>query len=137
MKNLRRLMVFAFLTFAVWLCPRPGVSQDVLPGDQAPQMVTVHNVGVEDGVVSGELVNSSKWPLSEVQLLIRYVWHWRKEFKPGEDTEGRAVYYTVEKKIPPGGKVDFTYRPAPPLPSRPDGYFETTVTVAGFAEIVQ
>lgn len=26
---------------------------------------------------------------------------------------------------------------APPLPSRPDGYFETTVTIAGFSEVIE
>lgn len=113
-------------------------AQAVLEESRETQVVvSIADLKVEDGVVSGQLVNQSKWPLREVQLLIRYVWQWKSEFRPGEDVQGRAVYHTVEKEILPGGRMDFTYRPSPPLPSSPDGYFETTVSVAGFAEVIE
>lgn len=107
------------------------------PAEKAAQVISVRNVKVQDGVVSGELANTSKRPLRDVQLLIRYSWRWENEFKPGSDEFGTAVYYTVEKEIPPGGRASFTYKPASPLPSRPDGYFETAVSVAGFTEIIR
>ena len=126
-----------FLSLAVALGSALAAADGVLEDGKSAAVVSVASLKVEDGVVSGELVNRSKWPLREVQLLIRYIWQWKSEFKPGEDVQGRAVYYTVEKEIAPGGKVDFTYRPASPLPSGPDGYFETTVTIAGFSEVIE
>jgi len=37
--------------------------------------------------------------------------------------------------LPPGGTVEFSYRPEPPLPGRDDGRFETTVDVVGWMEV--
>lgn len=104
-------------------------------GKVAPAVV--QSVTVKDGVVSGEVLNKSSRLLRDVQLLIRYVWLWKDEMRPGKDDPGMAVYYTLEKEIPPGGKAPFTYRPASALPSRPDGYFEVSVSVAGFTEIIR
>lgn len=129
------LVVFASL--AVALGSALAAADGVLEDGKSAAVVSVVDLKVEDGVVSGELANRSKWPLRDVQLLIRYIWQWKSEFKPGEDVQGRAVYHTVEKEIAPGSKVDFTYRPSPPLASRPDGYFTTTVTIAGFSEVVE
>ncbi|MBI2538920.1 MAG: hypothetical protein HYW04_03870 [Deltaproteobacteria bacterium] len=129
------LVVFASL--AVALGSALAAADGVLEDGKSAQVVSIVNLKVEGGVVSGELVNRSKWPLREVQLFIRYIWQWKSEFKPGEDVQGRAVYHTVEREIAPGGKVDFTYRPSPPLPSRADGYFETSVTIAGFSEVIE
>ena len=137
------LRLFAMLLLGVLLSPVLGfvsalaASDTVLEGGKAAEIVSLANLKVEEGVVSGELLSRSQRPLRDVQLLIRYIWQWKKEFKPGEDTDGRSVYYTVEEEISPGGKVEFTYGPSPPLPSRPDGYFETMVTVAGFSEVIR
>ena len=132
-----RFILFALLSLVVYLWPQPAAPQDILPGDRAAQMVAVGNVRVEDGAISGELVNRSSRPLRDIQLLIRYTWHWKNEFRPGKDDPGMAVYYTVDQEIAPGGAESFHYKPAQPLPSRPDGYLETTVTIAGFSEIVR
>jgi len=125
------------LTIMIGVAPVVSHSATLLMADQAGQVVVVRNVAVKDGAVSGELVNKSARTLRDVQLLIRYSWRWKNEFKPGSDEFGTAVYHTVEKEIPPGGTASFSYRPASPLPSRPDGHYETTVSVAGFAEIIR
>lgn len=128
-------VVFGAVGVVVFSLARVVTSATLTTADRAGQVIMARNVTVKDGVVSGELVNKSPRALRDVQLLIRYMWHWKDEFHPGKDDPGMAVYYTVEKEIPPGGTVSFTYKPSSPLPTRADGHFETTVTVAGFSEI--
>jgi hypothetical protein len=113
-----------------------ALAATLISQDQASQAVSIRNLSVKDGVVSGELVNNSPRTLRDVQLLVRFTWLWNNEMHPGADSPGDAVYYTVEGDIPPGGSKPFTYRPASPLPSRPDGHFEVAVSIAGFAEII-
>ncbi|OGQ77876.1 MAG: hypothetical protein A3F90_18550 [Deltaproteobacteria bacterium RIFCSPLOWO2_12_FULL_60_19] len=104
--------------------------------EQAAQVVTIRNVTVKDGQVSGELVNGSSRTLRDVQVLIRYSWHWTNEFRPPRDDMGEAVYHTVAGEIAPRGGKSFSYRPAPPLRSGTDGRYETTVSIAGYTEII-
>ncbi len=104
--------------------------------EQVIQTVAVRNVTSQDGVVSGEIVNHTSQLLRDVELLVRHVWHWKNEFRPGNDNPGMASYYTVAEEIPPGGSVPFTYMELSPLPSRADGQFETMVSVAGFTEVI-
>jgi hypothetical protein len=104
--------------------------------EPATQSVAVRNVTFQHGVISGEIVNYSPRTLHDVDLLVRHVWHWKNEFRPGNDNPGTASYYTVVKEIPPGGAVSFTYGQLSPLPSRADGQFETIVSVAGFTEVI-
>jgi len=112
-------------------------AQAVLSPDKAAKAVVVRNVKVENGAVSGELVNKSAHALRNVQLLIRHVWHWKNELRPGKDAPGLADFYTVTKEIALGGTISFTYKPTSPLPRRADGYFETTVSVAGYTEVIR
>jgi hypothetical protein len=104
--------------------------------EQAAQVVTIRNLTVKDGQVSGELVNNSSRTLRDVQVLIRYSWLWTDEYHPLRDDIGEAVYYTVEGEIAPRGSKSFSYQPSPPLPSRTDGRFEMAVSIAGYTEII-
>ena len=132
----RRLVLRTLLFTLMWIQPVAAISQTILSPEQVAEVVVVRNLTVEDGVVSGDLLNRSPLPLRDVQLLIRHIWHWRDEQRPGQDGQSRAVYYAVRKEIPPGGSAPFTYRAPPPLSSWPDGHFETAVSVAGFAQVV-
>ena len=116
--------------------PNAAISATLVSQEQAAQVVSIRNPSVKDGVVSGELLNNSSRMIRDVQLLVRSTWLWNNEMRPGDDSPGDAVYYTVEGDIPPGGSKPFTYRPASPLPSRPDGHFEVAVSIAGFAELI-
>lgn len=109
----------------------------VLSVQEAAQTVAVRNVMVQDNAVSGEIVNMSTRQLREVQLLIRHVWHWKNEFRPGQNPPAMAEFYTVEEEVSPGGTARFTYRSPSQLPSRSDGHFDTEVSVAGFTAIEQ
>jgi hypothetical protein len=103
--------------------------------DQQPQAVTIRNVKVQDGAVSGEVVNSSPNVIRDVQLLIRYTWLWKNEMKPGEDNRSDAVFYNVEGEIPPGGSKPLNYRPSSPM-KEDAGRYEVSVKVAGFTQLV-
>lgn len=131
------LTLAALFSLVEVLEPRRAGSATLLPQETVQKMILVRNVTVKDGAVSGELVNQSSRPLRDVQLQIRYSWRWNNELKPGNDDFGTTVYHTVNEEIPPGKSAQFNYKPSSPLPSRPDGYFETTVSVAGFTEVIQ
>lgn len=136
---MKRVIFVLFLGGAVlWgsVCPiREVGAATLLSREKASEVVSLRGVEVKGEEVSGELVNQSQRLVRDVQLLIRYTWLWKNEFRPGQDDPGMAVYYTVERSIPPGQSVRFTYKPSSPLPSRPDGTYETTVSVAGFTEV--
>jgi len=116
--------------------PDAALSATLMSQEQATQVVSIRNLTVKDGAVSGELVNKSPRTIRDVQLLIRYTWLWTNEMRPGEESPGDAVYVTVEGDIPSSGSKPFTYRPASPLPARTDGRFDVSVAVAGYAEII-
>lgn len=124
----------------LWLAlqPMPLYSQEqILSDEETGKIVAIGELKVEDDEVAGVLVNNSDRPLKDVQLRIRDTWYWEKEFRPGENPPGEAAYYTVEKEIPPKGKLPFVYKRKEPLPSRPDGRFETDVKVSGFTEVIE
>jgi hypothetical protein len=107
----------------------------VLSAPEASQTVAVRNVTAQDNIVSGEIINRSPRRLRDVQLQIRRIWHWNNEFRPGQNPPGYTDYYTIKEEIAPGGNLRFSYTLPSESPSRPDGHFETAVTVTGFAAI--
>lgn len=132
---------FAFaaivLASSALMCLKPvsAFSATVLPRDKAAEIVALEDVVIKDGVISGKLVNKSSRPIRDVELLIRHLWIWNNEFRPGEDNRSQAEYYTVKTVIDPGKAIPFRYE-FPRPPSSADGYFLTTVSVAGFTEII-
>jgi len=137
MKRVRRASALFFLLSMLFFPSRHGaLSQMIREPEEATRVVTVENVQVKNGTVTGEVHNLSRHTLRDVQILVRYTWLWNNEFKPGKDDPGASFYDTVPGEIPPGGSAKFTFSPSPPLPKRADGRFETTVSVAGFSEII-
>jgi hypothetical protein len=119
------------------MVPAFSIAEIVMSPEQALQSIRLLNVTVQNEIVSGEIVNTSPWPLRDVELLVQHRWHWMNEFRPGEDNPGIAVFHKVEREIPPGGSVPFTYRQPSPLPTPTGGQFETVVSVAGFEQIMR
>ncbi len=119
----------------LWIQPVPATADTFISPEQAAQRLAVSNVSVKDGVVSGDLVNNSSRAVRGVELQIRFVWHWRNEFRPGKDAPGIVEYTTFNKDVAPGETVPFTHTVSSSLPSRDDGYFEPKVSVAGFTEL--
>jgi hypothetical protein len=131
-------MIAAMAALGVVGSAREGQSAQAMlaAAEQAAQVVTIRNLTVKDGQVSGELVNNSSRTLRDVEVLIRYSWHWTNEFRPPRDDMGEAVYQTVAGEIAAGGNKAFSYQPSPPLRSGTDGRYETTVSIAGYTEII-
>ena len=125
-----------FLGLLVTGLPPRGNAATLLTQENVSRVASLRNVTIgKSGEVSGEVVNHSKQTLRDVQLQILHSWRWKDEFRPGTDDPGAAAYYVIDKEISPGQGVRFTYKPSALLPSRTDGHFETTVTIAGFAEV--
>ena len=100
--------------------------------EKADDLVLKNVKSGKDGEVSGEVANTSKQRVRDVELQILYSWRWQDEFHPGKDDPGRAVYVTVDQEIAPGQSAPFNYKPAPPVPVRKDGYFDIGSKVVGF-----
>ncbi len=111
-----------------------GNDTAVVSGAQEADPVSISNVRVNGGVVSGMIVNNSPDVVRDVKLLVRHIWLWTDERHPGEANPGHAEFYVVPGDIPPGGSLPFTVHSSPP-PARSDGRFNTAVDIAEFTQI--
>jgi hypothetical protein len=93
-------------------------------------------VSTQEGTVSGEIVNQSKYTLRDIQLQILYSWRWKNEYHPGKDDPGTAKYYSLEGDVAPGRTGRFEYKPSPPFPPRTDGHYDITIKIVGFAQVI-
>jgi hypothetical protein len=131
-----RVVAAATLLFSLLLgSGANAASETIISGGDASRLVGLTEVKVNDGAVSGVLVNKSPHPIREVELLIDHAWLWSDERHPGADNPSRSAYYTVHSEIPPGGTMQFTYQASPPLPRRTDGHFETSMQIVGLVEV--
>ena len=133
-----KIIIAGSVLFVALLGPNfvAGVSAAAVD-DVGQTRVALSNTSVQADSVSGEIVNNLPHEVRDVQLLIRQVWLWNNEFRPGTDDPGSAAYFTVKRTIPPGGKVTFSFKSTDVLPGRADGRFETMVSVAGYTEMMQ
>jgi hypothetical protein len=127
------LSVYGLVSFGSVSAATTQALPIVTGSGQSLRDVTLRNVKITDGVVSGIVVNNTRNQLKNVDLMFRYGWMWKHEFAPGTDNPGWAVVRTVDG-ISPGGEFPFTYSPESPLPVRSDGHFEISVIVAGFTQ---
>jgi hypothetical protein len=103
--------------------------------ETADQVLALEKISIQDGEVSGELLNRSSQGVYGVDLQVLYSWRWNNDFHPGRDDPGRAEYFRIEKEISPGQRVPFVHKPSPPLPARKDGTFDISIKVIGFTRI--
>ena len=114
-------------------CLTAPAHAEIVGSNQRPSTdVSVRSLADDSGTVTGVVVNDSPHRVQDVKLLIRHSWLWNNEYSPGHDDPGRAVLYTLPEELPAGASVQFTYRPDPGLPSRSDGRFLTSASVASF-----
>jgi hypothetical protein len=132
------LAIFVSLLLGLGLELKPSFAQNVASQDQAGSVLTIENLSVQDGGVSGAIRNKSPNTVRDVQLFIRYTFLWKNEFHPGKESPSEAFYPTVSGEIAPGGSLPFQFSPSPPLPKRSDGRFERpSVSIAGFTQVIQ
>lgn len=127
---------FLLVCLAMIFCSQNSFSQSVRSKADVGRIIAVENVKVQNGSVSGVAHNNSANTLRNVQLFIRYTWLWDNEFHPGSKDPGTSSLYTLPKEIPPGGRLPFTFSPSPALPKVAGGHFVTSVSVAGFTEVI-
>ena len=127
------LLIFGLVTTAT---TETGRSQALKSRAEIDRVAVVEKLNIQEGVVSGEVVNKSPNLLRNVQLFIRYTWLWDDERKPGKIDPSTSTLYALPKEIPSGGRLPFTFSPKPPLPKLAGGRFETSVSIAGYAELI-
>ncbi len=128
-------VLLTLVVVAISLVPR-AYPQSVGSHEDAARAVSVEKVAVNDGRVSGEVLNRSSRVLRDVQVFVRYTWLWDNETKPGSPDPGISAYCTVPGEIPPGGYLPFSFQPSPSLPKITGGHFESSVSVAGYTEVI-
>jgi hypothetical protein len=139
LKQARTWMTLGSLLLGVMLTlsPRFCFAQNVASHEQAGSLLTIDNVTVQDGSITGQIRNQSKNTMRDVQLFIRYNWLWANERHPGKDSPSGAFYPTMAGEIAPGGSMPFNFTPSPPLPNRSGGKFEAPfVSIAGFTQVI-
>lgn len=131
----RTLLVF-FVLACLSLGYHPTLwAQTIRDREATAGIVSIEKVSVADGSISGTVINQSKNTLRDVQLLIRYIWLWDNETKPGKNDPSMSFYYNLPGEIPPGGRSSFTFKPSQPLAKASGGQFETSASIAGFSEV--
>jgi len=131
----KTLAISVALSATMWALPAATMAQNITVTSQPPPKVKVVKAHeLKNGDVAGVIENNSNVDVRNVQLLVRYTWHWNNEFQPGPESQnpGRAYFYTVRGSIPAGTFEEFSFEPPKPLTHRTDGHFETTVQIAGF-----
>jgi hypothetical protein len=135
---MRSILALAFAAVLAPVAVRADTvtEERIVPEDRVGQDVEIRDVRAhDDGTVTGTIVNRSQARLRDVRLMVRYLWLWDNEFHPGNDDRSRADYVSVPDEIPPGGRGEFTYRPATPIAGGRGGHFETDVRVASVVEV--
>jgi hypothetical protein len=124
------------LALAIASLPSVAKSQKVRSEEESARILAIEKLTVHEGVVTGEVRNKSNHAVRDVQLFVRYTWLWEDERNPGETDPGTSTYHALKETIQPGGTINFVYTPSPPLPKISGGRFDTSVTIAGFTEII-
>jgi hypothetical protein len=126
---------FSLVASYITMLPLTVIAAPPQLAEKADDLV-LKNVKIgRDGEISGEVVNTSKQTVRDVELQILYSWRWKDEFHPGKDDPGRAEYLTIDREIPPGQSAPFNYKPSPPIASRKDGHFDIGVKVVGLTRV--
>lgn len=126
----------AVLALALTALPPSARSQKVRSDEETATILALEKFAAQDGEVTGEVRNKSSHTVRDVQLFIRYTWLWDNERNPGNIDPGTSTYYTLNETIQSGEKINFSFKPSPPLPKIAGGRFETSVKIAGFTEII-
>ncbi len=134
LKGCISFLLLIALAFVVW--PNTARSQAVRSEKDVAAVVVLDKISVQNGAVSGTVHNKSSHIIRDLQLFIRYSWLWDNEFKPGKDDPGTSTFYKLPQEIPPQGTISFTFTPATPLPKVSGGRFQTSVSIAGFTEVI-
>jgi hypothetical protein len=124
------------LALAIASLPSVAQSQRVRSGEETARILAIEKLAVYEGVVTGVVRNKSNHAVRDVQLFVRYTWLWEDERNPGKTDPGTSTYHALKETIQPGGQMTFVYTPSPPLPKIAGGRFDTSVTIAGFTEII-
>lgn len=130
------LMAAVTAMTAVFSMPLIATAQKVGSQEAVQTVLTIEKVSVSDGTVTGEIRNRGRHDVRDIQLLVRYVWLWHDERKPGKVDPSTSSYHSLPTALAPGKNLPFTFAPPSTLAAPPGGNYEVSVTVAGFAQVI-
>jgi hypothetical protein len=106
----------------------------VVQPSEAARTIVINDLNVQEGSISGTIVNKSSATVRGVELSLRQAWLWNDERHPGTDSPGRTLPFTLGADVAPNASAPFAFQ-TPPLAQRSDGRFVTTMDVTGFSEV--
>ena len=104
------------------------------PPADAARTIVIKDLIVQEGSVSGTVVNKSSATLRGVEMMLRQDWQWSNERHPGAESPGRSLPFSLGGDVAPNASAPFTFQ-TPRLPQRSDGRFVTTMDVVSFSEV--
>lgn len=130
-----RIWIFGALLGVLILPPHSATAAPAaVPASETAQTIVINDLRVQEGSVSGTVVNNSSATVRGVELLLRQTWLWNNERHPGTDSPGRTLPFTLGGDVAPNASAPFTFQ-TPPLAQRSDGRFVTTMDVISFSEV--
>lgn len=96
--------------------------------------VAVRDVRLEDGELTGVVVNNSPHRVEDLTLSVSYAWHWRDATDPGSNNPGWNSREPLYVSLEPGATARFEIDAERPLPVRADGRIEPQVAVVSFTQ---
>jgi hypothetical protein len=130
-----RIWIFgALLGILILPLHRATATGAVVQPSEAARTIVINDLSVQEGSVSGTVVNKSSATVRGVELSLRQAWLWNNERHPGTDSPGRTLPFMLGADIAPNASAPFTLQ-TPPLGQRSDGRFVTTMDATGFSEV--
>lgn len=100
----RQLLMAAVTAMtAVLSMPLIATAQKVASQEDVHTVLTIEKVSVSDGTITGEIRNRGRHNVHDIQLLVRYVWLWHDERKPGKIDPSTSSYHSLPTELVPTG----------------------------------
>jgi len=111
------------------------VNADILVSQSnAREVLAVENLRLEDGALTGRLVNRSPRKIDDVELMVTFNWLWNDEFNPGNGGPGHTKTVVLTDPLSPGATEEFRVESDALRTAQKDGYFIPQVSVVGFTQ---
>ncbi len=109
-----------------------ATADQLVPAGVLQQDVAIRDVRIDEGRISGTVVNNTDGRISDVTLLMDYAWMWKDEFNPGANNPGFATQQTLPFTLNPGESAEFSITLDRALAERDDGRYNPSVGVMSF-----
>ena len=85
-----------------------------------------------DGIIEGELLNTTDKRVSDIEVLVRYSWVWSRESTKERESLSWANTFTFPVDLKPGDSSPLSIPPLQTLARRDDGKYLISAKVMGY-----